>query len=306
MRKAWKSLIILPLLCGCNTPRIEVYTRSVLAFSTVVSIQVYGHHKEVVDELAAEALKYSKALDRYDESSDLYRLNHTNDPIEVDYILADCLVGYAEFAEQLNGYFSIYLGKLKDAYLNAFKNNEIPSDSQLNELLSEANQTTLEIKKNTVQRFGAGEIDLGGLAKGYFLKEAKILLEEAGATEYVINLGSSSILFGESPIQGERYSVIPEEHPDLTFPLSCSSLSTSSIYKQSYKIGENTYTHVIHPKNGSAIARHDMVTFVGDDPFFLDAATTAAMNMEIEEIEALGLDGFVIDGEEAVYHHGLD
>ena len=172
--------------------------------------------------------------------------------------------------------------------------------------IEEARQTKVIIDGNKVQRVGKGSIDLGGIAKGYFLKKAAEILKAKRVDKYLLNVGSSSMLLGDSNIGDGSFEINPKGHQNQKFYAKSTSLSTSSIDQQSYVIDDVTYSHIIDPHDGNAIPNYDMVTFIGEDPCFLDAATTACMHMDADQIKSLGLKGFALSGEDVKYRYGLD
>ena len=307
MRNPCKSLFILSFLCfSCGSSPIH-YERTTEVFSTACFFHAYEEKKEILSELIDLANKHSKALDRYDECSDLYVLNHSHEFIEVDPILLDCLSLCKVYEEDslLKNAFSITLGDIKDLYEESYANHCLPDQDALEDKLEKAHQTSFEIEGNLVRRIGEGSFDLGGVAKGYYLLKAQEILKAKGVTKYQINLGKSSVLLGDSGVGDGIFNVSIKNHDNVRFKLKNAAISTSSIQEQSYKIDGVTYSHIFNPNNGSAISNYDVVTLVGDDPCYLDACSTAFMHMDIESIRSSNIQCVVIKDAKVVYSNGL-
>lgn len=309
MKNPCKSLFFLPfflLSCASNTP--VHYARNGLGFNTGLSFHAYEEKAPLLDQLITEADRYSSSLDRYAENNALYKLNHTHDEVEADDVLLGIFNAIEQSEVQALDSFSITMGKVKDAYQSAFDAKKAPNMNAIESLIQEAKNTSYEISGNKIKRIGDGEFDFGGCAKGFFLLKAKEMASKEEAKNYMYNLGQSSILFGESGIDDGSFEVIPDKYPSQRFKIKNASISTSSIFEQSYSIDGVTYSHIIDPIDGNATPKHDYITLVGEDPFILDVYSTAFMNMSVQEIDAVleGTDikGFVMEDGKKVYSHG--
>ena len=62
-------------------------------------------------------------------------------------------------------------------------------------LIEKVNKTSFHYDNNYIYLNGEGDVDLGGVAKGYALEKCKEYLKEEGCKYYLINAGQSSISF---------------------------------------------------------------------------------------------------------------
>ena len=307
MKNPCKSLFILSFFCfSCASSPVH-YERTIEAFSTPCFFHVYEEKKDVFTDLIDLANRCSKVLDRYDEHSDLYALNHSHGFIDVDPILLDCLTLCKTYEDDpaLKGAFSITLGEVKDLYEESFASNALPDQALLEAAIERAHQTSFEIVDNKVRRLGEGSFDLGGVAKGYYLLKAKDTLKEKALEKYQINLGRSSVLLGDSGVGDGNFNINIKNHENVRFKIKNLAISTSSTQEQTHKIGGVTYSHIFNPSNGSAICNYDVVTLVGDDPCYLDACSTAFMHVELESIQASNIQCVIIKDAKVVYSNGL-
>ena len=309
MRNHSKTLFLLSsLLFSCTTNSTVHYARNGIAFNTAISFHVYEEKKPLLDRLMEEAERYSNVFDRYSDTNALYTINHTHDEVEADDILLGMFQALQNSDIQKLDCFSISMGKVKDAYQEAFDRKQTPNASTLSSLVEEAKNTSYEINGNKIRRIGNGMFDFGGCAKGYFLWKAMDWIQQEEASKYLLNLGRSSILFGDSGMDEGNFEFIPDPYPNQRFKAKNASLSTSSVFDQSYTIDGTTYSHIIHPSDGNAIPMHEYVTLVGENPFLLDIYSTAFMNMKVEDIgitlKDSSIKGFVIDKGKKVFSYG--
>ncbi len=316
MKKGLKLLALWPLvtgLSGCDSNKI--YTKTVYAFSTFLEMKISAKDEKIINQAESMISYFSEITDSYEKSDQyvgVYDVNHTNEKIEVSkelyYILylADCM------KEETNGNFSPYLFNLSVLYKNDFAINAVPSSSEIEPLLAEANETNLMFFKEDeayyVQRNGTGQIDLGGIAKGACLDALHSLLEENGITYYLVS-SQSSILMGEKDYSPSYFKIAIRDKPNCLLKLQNCGLATSSISEQRYDIDGITYSHIIDPKTGSAEAKRTAAIVKGglDENAKLDAYATAFMNMEDNEIkdfvEKRSLSSLIINGSDSVSYN---
>lgn len=200
----------------------------------------------------------------------------------------DCLKIAYSLYQETEGYYHPLLGRLSRANKAALEAGAPLNAEEALAMVIEANATTLafEDSSKTVRKTGNGQIDLGGIGKGYCQKKQLAYLEGKGFTKYLIDGGTSSWLIGKREDGGE-YGVRPSDYQDLLFYCSKKALSTSSISRQQYEIDGVTYSHIIHPKTGSSIPSYTGITVLHDDPAIADALSTAMMSMELSDIGEL-------------------
>ncbi len=303
---------LIPFISSCGR---TVYRDPIYAFSTVVNISIdddsaYESAKDIIDS-------YSKMCDSYAAYygvTGVYDINQTNEKIEVSKDLYDVLFLSDSLKEETNGYFSPYLFNLSELYKTSFNLNEIPSEESVETLLKEANETSLTFFKENdsyyVQRTGNGKIDLGGIAKGACLDALYELFENKGLSNYLVTC-YSSILMGEKQSATGFYNILVADKAGCSLKMKNCGLATSAITEQKYVIDGKTYSHIIDPKTGSALAKRTAVLTAGNRNINgrLDAYATAMMNMSDGEIKDFvsnhDIGAMVIDGSES-YTVNLD
>jgi len=131
-------------------------------------------------------------------------------------------------------------------------------------------------------------VDLSAYAKGYAVDQLAELLDAAGLTDYVVEIG------GELRVRGHNASkndwVIAVEKPlqyerdvQTVVHLSDSAVATSGDYRNNFEYRGNRYSHTIDPHAGRP-ATHEIaaVTVVHDTAAFADAIATALLVMGLD------------------------
>ena len=126
---------------------------------------------------------------------------------------------------------------------------------------------------------GKGEINLGGIAKGYAIDKAKDVLADWDVTEAVISGGTSTVLalgkeweLGVGGPWGEKVGLTSVKLKDR-------ALSGSGT--------EVKGDHIINPKTGRAAQRHLAAWAIHPSAACADALSTAFMMMDVKSIEQL-------------------
>ncbi|MDF7807117.1 FAD:protein FMN transferase [Pontiellaceae bacterium B12219] len=149
---------------------------------------------------------------------------------------------------------------------------------------------------------GKGEVNLGGIGKGYAIDQATEILKDWDVEEAVINGGTSTVLalgkkwtLGVGGPWGEKVGLT-----EIT--LENQALSGSGT--------EVKGDHIINPKTGKPARRHLAAWAVHPSAAASDALSTAFMMMTPEQIEKLcrsesGTVAFIVNQEEALIEIGV-
>ena len=149
---------------------------------------------------------------------------------------------------------------------------------------------------------GKGEINLGGIAKGYAIDKAQEVLADWEVTKAVINGGTSTVLalgkewdLGVGGPWGEKVGMTSVKLKD-------QALSGSGT--------EVKGNHIINPKTGKAAMRHLAAWAIHPSAACADALSTAFMMMELKTIEQLcaatpGMVAFVVTSNELLKRIGV-
>ncbi len=305
------ATLALSSLSACANS-VSVVSRSIYAYDTVWTITLYAGAESLLDDLETMVKATSTLFDRHTKTEgNVYDLNLTNEAMTVDPRLYELLQLSLAYQEETAGLYSPFLGGLLDLWEVQLAMGCVPDEDAIKEELDLIEGTSLVFGENyTVQRLGEGQIDLGGIAKGYCLDLIKTYLDDKNQTRYLVSGGTSSILFGKTAKDGEKFTVTVRDIEESKFSYTCvdEALSCSSISEQHTEIEGVAYSHIINPLTGSAIPLHEVAlchqTHGSHAGVKTDAYSTALMNMELDQAllaEAEGLSICLASGGEVTY-----
>lgn len=281
--------LILFLSCSC-TNSISKKNYTFYAMDTVISITFYNTKDS--DILAKEVeniyLKYDSVADDFSESSviNVYKLNELREA-NLNSELIELLEFSVLMYNKTNGYYNPFIGRLSHKWKKALANKEILDSNIIKEELEIMNNTSLLIDGLNVRIIGDGNIDLGGVAKGFATSKAKEYLDSTGVKYYLLNAGSSNIVLGSKVEDNFIVGLSKSTDNGYYYKLNIKNkaISTSAIKEQYEIINNNIYSHLLNPMTGYPSNLYDSVSIIGDDSKYLDAYTTACFSMELEDLK---------------------
>ncbi len=112
----------------------------------------------------------------------------------------------------------------------------------------------LDGEKRTIRLAKKGvKIGLGGIAKGYGVDRAVLVLQKAGLTSFFVQAGGDLFARGQKPDGTEWSAGIRDPRgkaPFALMPLRDHAFSTAGDYERSYVVGGRRYHHIIDPRTG--------------------------------------------------------
>ena len=296
MKKIRPLLIILCiitfLLPGCSRNSTPI-SKSDIYFDTIITITVYNdNHIVFLDECFSIAEKYENLLSKTVETSDIYKINHSNQkPTVVDSETIYLLEKALEYAKITNGVIDPTILPLSDLW-NFGENNTVPLSKDIASSLSYVGYENVIIDKETnsviLNHPNAG-IDLGFIAKGYIADKMKEYLLSNGVESALINLGGNILTIGNKP-DGSPYVLgIQEPFSDgqSSIPnvsIRDKSLVTSGVYERYFYENDILYHHILDTKTGYPIDNNIWgVTILSDSSMEGDAYSTICLCLGLED-----------------------
>jgi len=231
-------------------------------------------------------------LSDYDEQSELSRLSKisgTHQPVPISDDLWRVLQRSTEISRSSQGAFDITVGPLVQLWKRARRQRELPPEDRLTEARSRVDWRAIELDRplppgHPTTRFRhtarltipGMRLDPGGIAKGYALGEATIVLEKHGISRYLVS-GGGDMVAGEPPPDKPGWLVkvgvfdTTNAPKPLYISLKKFTLCTSGDQFQRAEINGVRYSHIVDPRTGRALIDHSLVTMVGPDPMTTDA-----------------------------------
>ncbi len=182
-----------------------------------------------------------------------------------------------EAAQATDGAFDPTLGPLVALWRQARETGRLPEHAMLDSARARVGWQHLELDTagRAVRLMQPGmQLELSGVAKGYILGEALVVLEQAGAPIAMIQAGGDIVL-GEAPPGREGWVIEISGAP--SEPLSRVAVATSGTGEQFVEIGGVRYAHILDPRTGLGLTTTTQVTVIGPDGALADALATAAV-----------------------------
>lgn len=238
-------------------------------------------------------------MSTYIPESDISRFNsagHTNAfPVAAD--LAKVVKFASEVSEASGGAFDPTVGPL--TLLWGFGRNgaitHSPDEEKIVEIKSAVGYGRLHVS-DAPPALGKDvpglELDLGAVAKGYGVDCVANLLLESGYSNVLVEIGGEIVALGYN--QRKKSWRISIETPVLDagvgegryriLLLSNKAVATSGDYRNYFKDGGHSYSHIIDPRTGRPVSNNvASVSVIADDCMTADALATALMVLGPEE-----------------------
>lgn len=247
---------------GCSS-NSEPVSKDSYYFDTSCRISIYDmkgmsekRAGDVISDAFSECARYEKIISKTKKGSDIYRINHAGGkPVKCDPLTIRIIRKGIYYGDLSGGKFDITIGKAEDLWDFHSDKHKIPSKEQLKDAVKYVNYKQIHIKGNTVKMgTDKGEIDLGGVGKGYIGDLIRTYLKKRGVTSAIISLGGNIICLGKKGTEDftigieKPYSQMQEVVG--TTPCNDGTVVTSGIYERYFKKNGTIYHHILDPKTG--------------------------------------------------------
>ena len=228
--------------------------------------------RSVVAGARREIERGETIMSRFDPVSELSRLNQSrrlDRPSPELFVV----VGLAMRGRVLTaGRFDPFVGAAvaSAGYDRTFA--DVPSDGRIIPAAAPIPPTTVSVDADGLSLHGRGQLDLGGIAKGFLAEVAADVLSRAGSC--LVNAGGDIAVRG-IPRAGTRWTVsVPVPGGELTVTLPGTAVATSGQDLRTWRRGGRRMHHIVDPVTG-APARTDIPRITVFGPTAVDAETWA-------------------------------
>lgn len=295
MKKLFVLFLTLNLimLCGCTVNKEK--SETFFYFDTVVTITAECD-SEILDGAFELCKYYDNLLSRTNESSDVYRLNHTEGFSEVSGETAYLIKRAIYFSKITEGLFDITVCPVSDLY--DFNNEKAPTEDELKEAVKKVDYSRIFVDGNKVDLNGT-MIDLGGIAKGYICDKVTEYLKSKGVRNATVNMGGNIKVIGKDGDIGIKKPFSQTDEILTKLEVRNTSVVTSGIYERCFVKDGVFYHHIFDTETGLP-ASSDIVsaTVVCDSSLDADVLATICVLLGKEKATEL-IES--IDGAEAIF-----
>ena len=239
-----------------------------------------------------EVRRIEKLLTTYDNSSQTNLINSRAgiEPTKVDEEVISLIDRSLKISMLTQGAFDITYGSLDKRFWNFDKTmTRLPDPEKAKEAIKLINfrNILLDRKKQTVFLKEKGmRIGFGGIGKGYAADRAKVVMQQAGAKNGIVNAAGDLTVWGEQP-NGKPWTIgiaDPERKgtPFASIQLTNTSVATSGNYEKFVVIDGVKYSHTINPKTGYPVRGIKSTTIICPSAEIADAMATPITVMGIK------------------------
>jgi thiamine biosynthesis lipoprotein len=250
-------------------------------------------------------------LTSFHKPSDLTRINASagSGAMQANPELVALVNESLKFARETDGAFDPTLGPLAELWNFSGGEPRLPQDSEIKTALGKKGWS--RVKTDT----SAGSItlpekqmslDLGGIAKGYSLDRARLVLQRLGVKAALINAGGDILAIGEkTPGKPWRIGVQDPRNPRglvAVAEIRDGVIVTSGDYERFFLRDGKRYHHILNPETGYPTTGLRSVTIIAPNGVRADAMATAIFGLGVkralEYMESTpGVEGFLIDAD---------
>ncbi len=271
--------------------------------------------KTAIAAVMKEMHRIDALMSPFKAESELSRINReaASHPVQISEELFQLIQKAQSVSSLTGGVFDISFASVGALY--DYRKGIHPSAEKIQALLTRINYLAIKLdaKTRSLSFSQPGmRIDLGGIAKGYAVDRAILLLQQAGIHHALVSAGGDSRLLGDR--HGRPWMIgirHPRDTPKKTtaekartspvvLPLSDIAISTSGDYERYFIRDGVRYHHIINSKTGDAARASQSATVIGADASMTDALSTSIFILGAKKGITLinrlpGFDAVVID-----------
>ena len=255
-------------------------------------VRVYAPNDGVArtwsDAAIAEVQRIETKYSRYRDDSVTSAINASagGAAIRVDAETAGLLDFASELHAQSDGAFDLTSGVLRRAW--DFKTGRLPSQSDLDQLLSCVGWAKLEWQARTLRLRAKMEIDFGGIGKEYAADRAAAIMMDLGAQHGLANLGGDVRVIGPHA-DGSPWRIAvqdPRGEPGATIAhlnVAHGAMATSGDYERYFEQDGRRYSHLLDPRTGWPVEHWRSVSVVAPLAIAAGACATVSMLKPVDD-----------------------
>ena len=250
-------------------------------FKMDTNISIYGKGTNM--DLATRDIL--KEIDRIDDEmnarkvgSTLYMLNNSeNKTIKADKETIKLLDLAKEINTNSNGAFNVAIKPVVDLWGFGGNYKKVPNDEEIKKAVNIVQNTEIFLNETEIV-LSNGEIDLGGIAKGYASDKSREILKKHKVEYAVLDFGGNIVTYGVKP-DGKKFNIGIDDGKDGIFAsvlVGETCVVTSGGYERYFEENGKKYHHLLNPETGYPAENGLIsVTVISENGALADALSTA-------------------------------
>jgi len=290
------------LFCGGN--ELRLFSRKFFRIDTVTTVTVSApvNQEDAIEVLwhAVDSLlmSWEKRFSITHPESEVLVLNtRQQDTMPISPMLGEMLARGLRYGDTLQGLFDLTVLPVKELWGFGEKADPgdssfvIPDSSRVKEVLKLVNYKEIFLdsaSEKVIFKDSGTRIDVGGIAKGFVLREIAALIEGLGFSDYLVVAGGDIVAGGMKP--GNKPWYIAIQHPRnpqallAALPLDSGSIVTSGDYERYFIKDSVRYHHIFNPETGYSCRENQSVTIWSSDPIDADILSTGLFCLKAASI----------------------
>lgn len=257
----------------------RIQKESWFVMGTICTIQVPGppELRAVIARALARLEECDRKFSIFIPTSPVACFNRSGQAIDDPEVVA-LIAKACEVSSLTEGAFDITVYPLLELWGFYGENPRRPRREEIELAQKKVGWRNLVITNGQVTKKNAAvQIDLGAIAKGYALDEARKVLLASGVSNALINVGGDIYALGKRNQQPWKIGIRHPRRAGLlgTWEQTGRAVSTSGDYEQFFIQDGVRYHHIIDPRTGYPATNLVSVTVVGEDATLSDAYATA-------------------------------
>ena len=262
------------------------FRRRFSALGTRIQLTVFETPTQVARVACEAALEEMVTIHRlmstHERESQLSRVNRQagRASLEVDGRLVEVIRESLKWSRLSRGVFDPTVLPLLRAWgFRDYRFDRVPEDSRLQAALDRVGYRHIWLDGCSLGlKVEGGELDVGGVAKGYALDRAVRILQRYGISQALLEAGGDLYALGHPPHQKAWSIGIRHPHKEAVCALlqvTNQAVATSGSYFAYRQYRGKRYGHLIDPRNGEPIDAYLSTTVVAPSALQADALSTA-------------------------------
>ncbi len=288
LRRLSAPMAMAALLAGCRSAEPQYVRNEGYVFGTTYHY-TYAHSADLGQAIALKLRQYDASLSTFNRNSIISRVNR-NEDVEVDTFFVTVFRRAQQINRLSGGAYDLTVAPLLDAWGFGFANADSITPQLIDSLMQFVGMDKIDLDgRRVVKADSRVRIEACSLAEGYGVDVAASVLDSAGVTDYMVEIGGEVHVRGRNP-KGELWHIAVDKPIEgsteadrqcqLILGLTDCAVSTSGSYRNFYYKDGKRLSHTIDPTTGHPI-EHGMlsVTVVGPNTMTTDALSTTMMVM---------------------------
>ena len=268
------------------------FSTDLFAMDTYMTMKAYGPGAQsALSDISSMISDLDSSLSVTNEGSEIYKLNHAvGNAVTLSDTTADLLSKALALGGTTNGALELTSYPLSLAWGFTTGDYQIPDQATLDSILPLVDDTAVTLDGTTATLPADAQLDLGAVAKGYAADCATEILQDAGVTSALLNLGSSTIRAIGSKPDGSPWRIALQDPNDTSAYAGVVSatdlaIDTSGGYERYFEGDDGEiYWHILNPDTGyPAKSGLISVTVLSGSALIGDGLSTALFVMGMDD-----------------------